>query len=252
MTEAFRPQTLGAIVGANYRAASVLERYGLDFCCGGKRTLEEACAQRHVDPAQVESALEALQAGSRNASEPDTSWNAGDLATHIVDRHHAYVRAQVPVISAHLAKLTRVHGDRHPELHSVAVHFAQVAAELRTHMVKEEEILFPYVRALAAAVDHRTPPPPDMFGSVMNPIRMMEAEHQSAGNELEAVRALTGNFALPEDACATYRVCFQELEAFDRDLRLHIHLENNILFPKAMALEAVIRGREEVFRSVPA
>jgi regulator of cell morphogenesis and NO signaling len=244
MSGSFRSQTLGAIVGANYQAAAVLERYGLDFCCGGKRTLEEACAQRRVDPASVEGELGGLAGHPLSAGEPDSSWDPAELTVHIVRRHHAYVRDQIPVIGRHLAKLARVHGDRHPELHSVAVHFGQIAADLQMHMVKEEEILFPYIRALSTALTQGTPAPPDMFGTVRNPIRMMEAEHQSAGNELEAVRRLTGNFTLPEDACATYRVCFAELEAFDRDLRLHIHLENNILFPKALSLEAALAGRE--------
>lgn len=244
MSGSFRSQTLGAIVGANYQAAAVLERYGLDFCCGGKRTLEEACAQRHVDPAAVEGELGRIESDAVPEGEKDASSDPAQLTLHIVRRHHAYVREQLPVIGGHLAKLARVHGDRHPELHSVAVHFGQIGADLQMHMVKEEEILFPYIRALSNALTQGTPAPPDIFGTVRNPIRMMEAEHQSAGNELEAVRRLTANFTLPADACATYRVCFAELEAFDRDLRLHIHLENNILFPKALSLEAALAGRE--------
>lgn len=240
MTSRFAAVTLGSIVAADYRAAAVLEQFGLDFCCGGKRTLEEACAQHRLSVPDIDAALSRLTGAP--ADVPDASWSADELTRVIVRRHHAYVRAQIPVIGAHLAKLVSVHGGRHPELRSIAGHFEQVADELQMHMVKEEEILFPYIRALAAAEEQEAVAPPNMFGTVMNPIRMMEAEHQSAGNELEAVRALTSNFAVPADGCATYRVCFQELEAFDRDLRMHIHLENNILFPKAMALEAAVMG----------
>lgn len=241
MTSRFAAATLGSIVADDFRAASVLERFGLDFCCGGKRTLDEACALRQVDPADVEAALGQLS-GPVSADAPDASWAADELTRVIVRRHHAYIRAQVPVITGHLARLTAVHGERHPELHTIRQHFAQIADELQMHLMKEEEILFPYIRALAAAAEQGTPPPPNMFGTVMNPIRMMEAEHQSAGNELEIVRALTHNFTVPADGCATYRVCFEELSAFDRDLRLHIHLENNMLFPKGLEVESDVVG----------
>ncbi|MGC4084326.1 MAG: hemerythrin domain-containing protein [Vicinamibacterales bacterium] len=189
---------------------------------------------------QLDAAL-AEVSGPASSDMPDATWAPDELTRVIVRRHHAYVRAQIPVvITAHLDKLTRVHGGRHPELWTIAEHFAQVADELQMHMMKEEEILFPYIRTLAAALEQGSVPPPNMFGTVMNPIRMMEAEHQAAGNELDLVRTLTGNFSAPADACATYCVCFEELAAFDRDLRMHIHLENNILFPKAVALEAAV------------
>lgn len=240
MTGRFESTTLGAIVADDYRAAAVLERFGLDFCCGGRRTLEEACAQQAIEPTVVGAALESLGCLASDRQVPDASCAADVLADYIVARHHAYVRAQLPVIAGHLARLQQVHGQRHPELATVAIHFARVADELRMHLRKEEEILFPHIRALAAAAERGAPAPPNMFGTVANPIRMMEAEHQGAGNELELLRALTGNFTVPADGCATYRVCFEELEAFDRDLRMHIHLENNILFPRAVALEAQV------------
>jgi regulator of cell morphogenesis and NO signaling len=237
MERGFRNQTLGAIVAANHRAASVLDGYGLDFCCGGKRTLEQACEQRHIDPAAVERHLSMLDSDAEDAY-PDDGWGIEPLTRHIVEQHHEYVRAQAPIIVSRLAKLVTVHGRRHPELREVAAHFDQVVAEMQMHMRKEEEILFPYMRALAQASERNDPPPPNIFGTVKNPVRMMEAEHRSAGSELDAVRTLTHDFTVPDDGCATYRVGFEELEAFDRDLRLHIHLENNILFPKAVALEA--------------
>ena len=135
-----------------------------------------------------------------------------------------------------------VHGKNHPEVGQIARIFADVANEMTMHMMKEENILFPYVRALAAAAEQGGGAPPAMFGSVRNPIRMMEMEHQGAGGELEALRALTANFTVPEDGCATYRACLEALAAFDTDLRTHIHLENNVLFPKAVALEAAVAG----------
>lgn len=242
MSSSYASHSLGSIVATDFRAAAVLEQFGLDFCCGGKRTLDEACAQRHVLVADVEEALTDLGSAVAAAAGdvPDATWEADELTRYIVRRHHSYVRAQLPAIRAHLAKLSQVHGSKHPELLSIAEHFEQLATELQMHMVKEEEILFPYIRALAAAAEQGAAAPPNMFGSVMHPIRMMEAEHQSAGNELEAVRSLTGNFTVPDDGCATYRVCFEELAAFAHDLQMHVHIENNILFPKAVRLESAV------------
>lgn len=240
MVSGWENATLGAIVARDYRSAAVLDGFGLDFCAGGKRTLDEACALAGIATAQVVGALEAIGPSTSASEMPDASWSVPDLVRHIVDRHHAYVRAQLPVIAGHLARLRQVHAETHPELATVERRFAQVADELRLHLVKEEDILFPFIRALAASATGGEPPPPNMFGTVGNPIRMMELEHQSAGKELDVMRALTGNFTCPADGCPTFGVCMEELEAFDRDLRTHVHLENNVLFPKALALEAAL------------
>lgn len=237
MTSRFDTSTLGEIVAADYRAAAVLDRFGLDFCCGGKRTLDEACASKGVAASAARAALDTRDAPATDEKVPDASWAPDELTRYIERRHHTYVRVQSPIIATRLAKLVSAHGERHPELRAIAAHFDQVAADLQMHMMKEEQILFPYVRALVAAREQHLPAPPNVFGTVRNPIRMMEAEHQSAGSELGIIRELTKDYSAPEDGCTTYRVGFAELAAFDRDLRMHIHLENNVLFPKAVALE---------------
>ena len=242
MTSRFAAATLGSIVADEYRAGAVLDAFALDFCRDGKRTLEEACAAQGVALPAVAAALEALGPRTAPGEAPDAGWAADRLTRFIVKRHHTYVRTQLPVIAAHLAKLSDVHGERHPELLTITQHFGTIADELSMHLMKEEEILFPFICALARADAEGSGAPPNMFGTVLNPIRMMEAEHQTAGNELDLLRAVTGDFTVPDDGCATYRVCFGELAAFDRDLRTHIHLENNILFPKAVALEAAVMG----------
>lgn len=242
MTSRFAAVTLGSIVADDYRAGAVLDAFALDFCRDGKRTLEEACGAQGVAVDAVVAALDQLGPRTSTGEMPDAGWAADALSRFIVSHHHSYVRTQLPVIAARLTKLSEVHGARHPELLTITHHFRAIADELTMHLMKEEEILFPFICALARAEAEGSAAPPNMFGTVMNPIRMMEAEHQSAGNELELVRALTGNFTVPADGCATYRVCFEELAAFDRDLRAHIHLENNILFPKAVALEAAVTG----------
>ncbi len=230
-------ETLGAIVGADYRAAAVLQSHGLDFCRGARRTLDEACRHAGIDPRIVHAALDSLGQADERREVPDASWPADALADYIVRTHHTFVRRQLVEIAAHLDRLLAAHAGRHPELGVVREHFAAVGDELRLHLRKEEEILFPYIRALARSASRQEAPPPDIFGTVANPIRMMEEEHRGAGNELEVLRALTANFRVPDDGCATYRACYQALEAFDRDLRTHIHLENNVLFPQAVALE---------------
>ena len=234
--------TLGEIVAADYRAAGVLDQFGLDFCCGGKRTFGAACTAARLDPGVVGAELAKLSERSATTGVPDVTWAVDALADYIVRRHHSYVREQLPVIDGHLAKLAAVHGDRHPELAQIVAHFAELAGELRLHMVKEEQVLFPYLQQLAASAECGLEPPVGMFGSVSNPIRMMEAEHRYAGDELGVIREMTSNYAVPSDGCTTYRICYQELAAFDADLRQHIHLENNILFPHAVTLEAALNG----------
>ena len=225
--------TLGEIVSRDFRAGAILDRYGLDYCCGGARTLAEGCSKRGVSVERVISELEALNPETRAMPEQDPA----TLIDYIVSRHHTYVRSSMPAIQQHLAKVATVHGARHPELPFVEAKFSKIAAEMSMHMVKEERVLFPYIRALSDAVAHGAPPPPDMFGTVQNPIRMMEIEHQEAGEGIEAIHDLTHGYQAPDDACGTYQMVLQELEAFEKDLHVHVHLENNVLFPRAVELE---------------
>jgi regulator of cell morphogenesis and NO signaling len=230
-------ETLGRIVAADYRAAAILERYGMDFCCGGRLTLGEVCQEKAVPAAELLEALDGLPAENETTGSQALEWPLDTLIDHITSIHHAYVRTSIPVIGAHAAKIAEVHGERRPELKELALHFSDVAAGMMLHMVKEEEVLFPYIRALseAARTGQRLAGSP--FGSVGNPIRMMEADHQEVGDQMRLIRELTRDYSLPDSACATYRVCFAELQDFERDLHRHVHLENNILFPGAVSLE---------------
>ena len=166
-------------------------------------------------------------------------WTLAVLAGYIVKQHHAYVRDALPVLLAHSKKIAKVHGGRHPELVRVAALVEQVASEMTSHMMKEEQILFPYIVALASAAANGTPAPFAPFGTVDNPIRMMEAEHESAGDALFEIRELTDGYVVPADGCTTYAICLRELEAFEQYLYAHVHLENTIIFQKASALERV-------------
>lgn len=233
---AIRELTLSQIVNSNFRAAAVFEKYNLDFCCGGNVPVKEACEKKGLDSNVVYNELKSLYDDNRPDNKFD-EWNLDFLIDYIVNNHHAYILRMIPVLSAHTQKIAAVHGKNHPELSAVAESFARVYKDLRQHMLKEEQILFPYIKQLAQAERKGKKSEAPYFGSVRNPIKMMEAEHQSAGDEMHEIRKLTGNYRVPEDACSTYMVTLQELKDFEEDLHKHVYLENYILFPKSIQLE---------------
>jgi regulator of cell morphogenesis and NO signaling len=236
-------RTVGELVADDFRAAAVFEQFGIDFCCSGRRTLDEACRAAAADPGTVVDALTALPPAVESGDDV-ARWPIPQLIDVIVSTHHAYVRSAMPAITRHLAKLVEVHGARHRELARVAAYFQQIVADLSQHMVKEEQVLFPYVRDLAQAGDAcgRTQSP---FGTVANPIRMMEREHQDVGDAVRLIRELTRGYAAPDDGCTTYAIAMAELKQFERDLHRHVHLENNVLFPAALRIEGRVCGLPE-------
>lgn len=230
-------RTIREIVATDFRTAAVFQRHGIDFCCNGNRTVELGCREAGALPCEVLRDLDGVLAVPAAEAPSFASWDAPQLVRHIIDTHHAFVREAMPVLLRHTRKVADVHGERHPELVHIARLFERIAAEMSEHMAKEEQVLFPYILALATP-DEEAPFAP--FGSVQHPIRMMEAEHRFVGDAMGEIRQLTDGYTLPDDACTTYRVCFQELEAFEADLFTHVHLENNVLFPKAAALEGTL------------
>lgn len=230
--------SLKDIVTQDFHAAAVFEKYTLDFCCRGGKTLDEACRERGIEVAPVMGELEILRSNSQGSSPRYGEWGVDLLIDFIVKNHHGYVTRMIPVLYAHTQKVASVHGARHPEVVQIAAHFDAIGREFQQHMQKEENALFPFIKALARSKDGGQEATPSPFGSVQNPIRMMEAEHQSAGDEMRTIRELSGSYVLPDDACTTYRVTYQELRDFEIDLHQHVHLENNILFPKAILLES--------------
>ncbi len=230
-------ETIGELVAKDFRKAQVFKKYGIDFCCGGKKSISQVCEEKGLDPEVVERELNALPEAKAVAQNDFDSWDLSFLADYIVNIHHKYVRENIPALYEYTSKIARVHGANHPELLQVAKHFTNVANELESHMPKEERVLFPFIKQLNEAKQKGEKLERPAFGSIQNPINMMEMEHEAAGGELEAIRALTNDFTLPEDACATYQVAFAKLQEFEEDLHRHIHLENNILFPKALELE---------------
>ena len=233
--------TIGEIVSGDFRAAAVFQKYGIDFCCGGNRTVEDACRAKQIDARAVLGDVVRECAVADDQAPQFATWEPSALVAYIISKHHAYVRKALPAITAYTQKLSGVHGANHPELRDVEQIFAGVAAEMTSHMMKEERILFPFIVELQDAAESGGPAPAIPFGTVANPIHMMEEEHESAGSAMARIRELTAGFTVPADGCTTYRVGLQELETFERDLHAHVHLENNILFPKALKLEAELR-----------
>ncbi|HAD15133.1 MAG TPA: iron-sulfur cluster repair di-iron protein [Saprospirales bacterium] len=225
------------MVVADYRKAEVFRKFGIDYCCGGKKPLADVCRQKQLDLQTVQQALDAIDKQPAAPHQNFTDLPLDMLVDHIVTRHHQYVEASLPVLDELTAKVARVHGERHPELMDIARQYLAVAQELRMHMHKEERVLFPYIRQMEQSRRTNSPRPVPVFGSVANPIHMMEAEHESAGEAMEAIRKLSNQYTPPQDACTSYRVLFAKLQEFEQDLHQHVHLENNILFPKAKSLE---------------
>jgi regulator of cell morphogenesis and NO signaling len=230
--------TIREVVATDFRTAAVFERFGLDFCCAGCRTIEQGCRDAGADEGALLRELDTVMSGPAGTAPRFASWDVATLVDYIVANHHNYVRQALPALLQHTRKIADVHGERHSELGHVARLFGRVAAEMAEHMVKEEQILFPFVVDLAEAARSSRPLPRPPFGTVENPIRMMEHEHQFVGDAMAEIREVTGGYAVPDDACTTYRVCLQELAAFEADLHTHVHLENNILFPRAIAIES--------------
>lgn len=233
-------ETLGEIAAKDLRKAQIFKKYGLDFCCGGKKTVKEACQEKGLDVTRIEQEL--LQADKAFSTRPlpYNEWELDFLADYIINTHHSYVKKNLPDILAYANKVARVHGSRHPELAPVRELVEEVYNEMMNHMVKEERILFPYIKEIVSAQKNTQPLQASHFGTVQNPINMMEMEHEAVGKNMEEIRTLTNNYALPDDACASYSLLYRMLDEFEEDLHIHVHLENNILFPKALKAEKLL------------
>ncbi|MHB8260001.1 MAG: iron-sulfur cluster repair di-iron protein [Bacteroidia bacterium] len=230
-------ETLGQIAAKDLRKAQIFKKHGLDFCCGGKKTVKQACAEKGLDVTVIEQELQQADKVATMRPLPYNEWNLDFLADYIVNTHHSYVKKTLPDLRAYTAKVAKVHGEHHPELLPIHQLVEEVNDEFTAHMVKEEQMLFPYIKELAASKNRTLPLESSPFGSVSGPIKMMEEEHEMVGKNMEEIRTLSNNYSLPEDACASYSLLYRMLAEFEDDLFTHIHLENNILFPKAIALE---------------
>jgi len=232
-------KTVREIAIENPSSIRVFESLGIDYCCGGKRSLSEACSKAAVDMDHVLDLLEEADRDSHREESGD--WNSrplSELIDYIVNTHHAFVRRETPRIESFLSKVVSKHGSSHPEVIQIERLFIAVGQELSTHMIKEEQMLFPFIQRMETAVQSGNPTPPAFFGSVKRPIANMVAEHDDAGALLAQIRQLSNAFTPPPGACLSFVALYRGLADFEEDLHHHVHLENNILFPRAIEMEA--------------
>lgn len=232
-----RDLTIGEIAAGYPETVRVFESKGIDYCCGGKRTVESVCQARGFDPEDLIAELRAVVEDSPTRPASWTDLSLSELIQHILGKHHAFCRIESARLLPLLSKVVARHGADHPELEEARHLFSALSTELSLHMSQEEQILFPFIELLERARDSNQPMPPVSFGSIDNPIRQMTEDHDEAGVLSDQIRELTENYSVPQAACNSYRALLQGLAEFERDLHVHVHLENNILFPRARNLE---------------
>ena len=226
----YKQTKIGDIVTQDFRAAEVFKKAGIDFCCGGSQSLEAACRDKKLDVAEIESELEKLENSEPGSSHKFNEWKLDFLCDYIVNTHHQTVMKLLPELTFYTQKIAEVHGDNHPELSEIANLFAQVDTELRQHLCNEEEVLFPAIREVLKTNSAESK------ATIISEITRMTGEHEFAGGAMDKINELSHRYAVPEDGCNTFRVAYKLLEQFEDDLHIHVHLENNILYPKAMKL----------------
>jgi regulator of cell morphogenesis and NO signaling len=234
MIQELSNKKVGSIVAENFKTAQVFSKYGIDFCCKGGVSLKQACANKGVDINQISNDLQRAVILPEEIHYVD--FGLSQLIDHILVNHHQYVENTIPVLNAYLQKLAKVHGERHPELLKIRDQYLMASEALISHMKKEELILFPYIKAMEEARNNHYPLSQPHFGHIDNPIHLMEDEHDTEGERFRRISELSNAYSPPSDGCQTYKVAFAMLKEFEEDLHTHIHLENNILFPKAIEL----------------
>ena len=227
---------IGEYVAKDYRTAAIFKKHKIDFCCNGNITIEDACIKKGIDSQLLIEELESILHSANEQFIDYASWPLDLLIEYIEKKHHRYVEERLPILRQFLDKLCRVHGEHYPELLKINTLFTASASELASHMKKEELILFPYVKKMVNNTKIESP----QFNSIKSPVSMMMQEHDHEGERFRQIAGLTNNYTPPENACNTFKATYALLEEFEKDLHLHIHLENNILFPKAIKLEQQI------------
>lgn len=229
-------KTIGTFVTEDYRTAAVFERHGIDFCCGGQVTLAEACKEKGLDSGQILREIETTRNEPAKRSENYAAWELPFLADYIVNTHHVWLKENDPLITAYTRKIAEVHGANHPEVFEIATLFEKIATEMDAHLQEEEEVFFPAVKRAATAQKAGQTPAPKDREVIKVSLARLGREHEEIGDAIHRVRHLAKDYAIPADVCNTFMVTYQKLQEFEEDLHKHVHLENNILFPKAAQL----------------
>jgi len=236
-----KENTIGEVVARNFHTAKIFEDFGLDFCCGGKKTIQDACREKGINPETIVGSLTNI--GNPNGSTAHyDKWELDFLVDYIITNHHTYVSNEITTIDHHLAKIASKHGENHPEIYRIESLFNDLKEELIIHMQKEEKMLFPYIKKMVVAQKNSLEFPFPPFGTISSPISVMEHEHENAGRLMREINIASNSYSPPRDACTTFRILYNELAEFENDLHIHVHLENNILFPKAIELEKVFNN----------
>ena len=231
-------ETIGEIAVKDLRKVEVFKKYGIDFCCGGKKTIAEVCAEKNIDATKVQTELRQIETENKASNISYNDWNIDFLADYIVNTHHSYVKKYLPELVTYASKVAQVHGDHHPELLPIQKLVEEINQELTEHLAEEENVLFTYIKKIVEARKGSLPlvkKEKDLAALIED----LEKEHDLVGRAFDKIRDLSKEYAIPSDACASYKLLFKMLQEFEDDLHLHIHLENNILFPKAIEMEKV-------------
>lgn len=235
-------KTIGEIVAEDYRTAEVFKSLDIDFCCNGNKTIDEVCLTKDINKQELLTTLFKIRNGENTNTHNYNDWPLDLLVTYIEKVHHRFVEEKSTVLKQYLNKICIVHGQKHPELFQINELFLKSSGELSIHMKKEELIIFPYIRKMVRAQHDKTKYSPAFYNSINEPLRMMQEDHENEGDRFRNISELSNNHTAPWDACNTYKLTYRLLKEFETDLHLHIHLENNILFPKATELEKKLKS----------
>lgn len=234
MTEAGSSEkTIGQYVAEDFRTAKVFEKYGIDFCCGGNVPFTATCREKGLDPAVLLQEIQAATAEPLERSHNYVAWKVPFLADYIINTHHQYIRDEMNGIVAYARKIAEVHGSKHPEVIQIAAMFADIARDMMAHLREEEEVLFPAVRRLDEAKKNGSEPAPTDRELIRKTLARLNQDHQDVGDAIHRVRDLANDYTIPDDVCNTFALTYNKLKEFEENLHQHVHLENNILFPKA-------------------
>ncbi len=229
-------KTIGEIVAEDYRTAKVFEGHGIDFCCGGNIALRIICEEKEIDVALLTKELEAVKNEPVERSQDFSAWELSFLADYIVNVHHSYLKENMDKINGYTLKIAEVHGSNHPEVIEIASIFSKIAANLKAHLRQEEEEFFPALKRVETNKKTGTKPTAKDTETIKESLKNLAEEHEKIGDAVHQIRRLAGGYKIPPDVCNTFALAYRKLKEFEDDLHKHVHLENNILFPKAMRL----------------
>lgn len=229
-------RTVGEIVAEDYRTAKVFDKYGIDYCCGGKIALSDICLEKGIDQKELFREIEATKNIPLDRTQNYSAWTNSFLADYIINTHHTYLKENLDQIAAYTRKIAQVHGEKHPEVREIAAIFSKIVTDMYAHLREEEEVCFPAIRRVEDAKKLGKPPAVEDIAIITRTLERFDAEHNEVGEAAHKIRELAKDYSLPDDACNTFMITYQKLKEFEEDLHKHVHLENNVLFPKVSVL----------------